>query len=67
MAGQEVFYRDRADEARRAADAAELDNVRERNLRAAEAWQAMADRAARTDRQRAESEAKKAEALAAAE
>lgn len=68
MAGQEVFYRDRADEARRAADAAELANVRERNLRAADAWQVMADRAARTDRQRAESEAKKAaEALAAAE
>lgn len=66
MAGQEIFYRDRAEEARRAAEAAELDNVRERNLRAADAWQAMADRAARTDRQRAEAEARKAEALAAA-
>lgn len=66
MAGQELFYRDRAEEARRAADAAELDNVRDRNLRAAHAWQTMADRAARTDRQRAETEAKKAEALAAA-
>lgn len=64
---QEIFYRDRADEARRAADAAELDNVRERNLRAAAAWQQMADRAARTDRQRAETEAKKAQALAAAQ
>ena len=68
MAGQELFYRDRADEARRAAEAADLDNVRERNLRAANAWEVMADRAARTDRQRAEAEArKKAEALAAVE
>ena len=68
MAGQELFYRDRADEARRAAEAADLDNVRERNLRAANAWEVMADRAARTDRQRAEAEArKKAEALAVVE
>ena len=66
MPTQEDFYRDRADEARRAAAAADLDNVRERNLRAAEAWQEMADRARRTDRMRTESEARKAEALALA-
>ena len=66
MPTQEDFYRDRADEARRAAAAADLDNVRDRNLRAAEAWQEMADRARRTDRMRAEAEAKKAEALALA-
>lgn len=66
MATQEDFFRDRADEARRAAAAADLDNVRDRNLRAADAWQEMADRARRTDRMRAEAEAKKAEALALA-
>ena len=56
------FYRLRADEARRAAEAATLANVRERHLGAAAAWDAMADRAARTDRGRAENEARKAAA-----
>jgi hypothetical protein len=54
------FYLARAAEARAEAVKAVLANVRERNLRAADAWQAMADRAAHTERQRAEGEAKKA-------
>ena len=56
------FYCQRADEARAAADAATLDNVRELHLRAAAAWDVMARRAARTDRGRAETEARKAAA-----
>lgn len=59
------FYVARAADARADADAASLDNVRERCLRAAAAWEAMADRAARTDRMREESEAKKAALLLA--
>lgn len=54
------FYRERAAAARRDAEAATLQNVRERCLRAAVAWDEMADRAARTERMRAESEARKA-------
>ena len=55
-----AFYLERAAESRRDAAAANLDNVRDRCLRAAAAWEEMADRAARTERMRAEAEAKKA-------
>jgi hypothetical protein len=61
------FLRIRAAEARREADAATLDNVRDRHLRAAEAWEAMADRGERTVRRRAETEARKAAEHEAAE
>ena len=54
------FYVARALDARRDADATSLANVRDRCLRAAAAWDAMAARAARTGRLRAETEAKKA-------
>ena len=54
------FYLDRAADARRDAEAATLANVRERCLRAAAAWDDMASRVARTERMRAETEAKKA-------
>ncbi len=54
------FYRTRAAEARRDAAASALANVRDRCLRAAEAWDVMADRAIRTDRLRAEQDARKA-------
>jgi hypothetical protein len=57
------FYTTRAAEARADAEAAPLTNVRDRCLRAAAAWDAMAHRAARTDRMRAEAEAKKAASL----
>lgn len=61
------FYVTRATEARADAEAAQLANVRERCLRAAAAWEVMADRAARTDRMRAEADAKKAAMPALAE
>jgi len=60
MATQHQFYLERAAEARRDAAAAELDNVRDRCLRAAAAWDLMAARTERTERMRAEAEAKKA-------
>lgn len=63
MSTSRDFYVERAAEARADAAKADLANVRERCLRAAAAWQDMADRATRTDRMRAESEAKKAAAL----
>lgn len=62
MSSTEDFYRARAVEAQEQADAAALDNVRDRCLRSAAAWEAMASRAARTDRLRAETEARKAAA-----
>jgi hypothetical protein len=61
------MYIQRASEARADADAAKLDNVRDRCLRAEAAWKAMADRAARTETMRATLEAHKAAAVAEAE
>lgn len=46
------FYLDRAAEARADADAATLDNVRDRCLRAEDAWNRMAERVARTEEMR---------------
>jgi DNA-binding transcriptional regulator YdaS (Cro superfamily) len=66
MSTQLDFYRARAADARADAEAATLDNVRERCLRAAAAWEDMADRAARTDKMRAKQEADKAAVNAAA-
>ncbi len=43
-----TLFRARADAERANADAAVLDNVRERSERAASAWSAMADRAEQT-------------------
>ena len=45
MSAQHDFYSARAAEARADADKATLDNVRDRCLRAAGAWEAMAARA----------------------
>lgn len=50
-------YVAQAEAAEAAAAGASLDNVRDRNLRSAAAWREMADRAARTDRLKAEREA----------
>ena len=61
---QHDFYRTRAAECRAEAEAATLDNVRQRCLRAEAAWNEMAARAARTERMRARSEAEKAAVLA---
>lgn len=57
------FYLSRAADAKREADAATLVNVRERCLRAHEAWSQMAARADRGDKMRAKLEAEKAAAL----
>jgi hypothetical protein len=57
-------YLARAAEARADADAAKLDNVRERCMRSAEAWNAMAVRAERTEKMRATLVAHKAAELA---
>ena len=66
MSTHHEFYLERASAARRDAEAATLANVRDRCLRAAAAWDEMAARAARTEKMRADTEAKKAlEALAA--
>jgi hypothetical protein len=66
MSTHHEFYLERAAAARRDASEANLDNVRDRCLRAAAAWDEMASRAARTERMRAETEAKKAMEAAAA-
>jgi hypothetical protein len=67
MSTHHQFYLDRAAEARRDAAAAVLDNVRDRCLRAAAAWEVMAARVQRTERMRAETEARKAEMALVAE
>jgi len=46
------LYRARAEQCRAEADAATLENVRERCLRAESAWLAMAERGERTDAMR---------------
>lgn len=46
------YCTNRAEEATAEADGAQLDNVRERALRSAAAWQAMADRASKIERER---------------
>jgi hypothetical protein len=52
MSSNHDFYAARAAEARADADAATLDNVRERCLRSEAAWSAMAARAERSDKAR---------------
>jgi hypothetical protein len=67
MSVQHDFYVTRASEARADADQASLDNVRDRCLRAAAAWDAMAARAHRSDVHRAKAEAEKQAAAATQE
>lgn len=62
MSPQLNFYRERAAEAGRDAAEAKLDNVRERCLRAEEAWLGMAARVERSERLRADSAALKSAA-----
>ena len=52
-------YLRRAEEALADANAATLDNVRQRCLRAEAAWRAMAERAERSERMRADERARK--------
>ena len=53
------FYNDRAADCRRDAEQSTLENVRRRNLSAAEAWDAMALRVRRAQEQREVNEAAK--------
>jgi len=57
MSPQHKFYVDRAATAKAEAEAATLDNVRDRCLRSEEAWNQLADRAARTDQRRTDAAA----------
>ena len=66
MSIQHEFYLARAAEAKRDAEAATLANVRDRCLRSEAAWRSMAERAERTEKMRAKSEADKAAAAFAA-
>ena len=52
MSTQLQFYVARAEQARADADAATLDNVRDRCLRSEAAWALLAERAARTEQKR---------------
>jgi len=56
------FYLARAEQARAEAEAASLDHVRERCQRSEAAWQALADRAQRSEDLRAREAVRKAEA-----
>jgi len=62
MAKLAESYREYAAKAQAEAAAATLDNVRDRNLRAAQAWLQMADRQERTERARAVREGASSEA-----
>jgi hypothetical protein len=53
MSGQHEFYLERAAEARAAAEATNLENVRQRHLRAEAAWIDMANRVADTEQRKA--------------
>ena len=59
------FYSARADEAAKAAAAAKLDNVRDRELRAEATWRGLASQAQGVAEQRRKIEREKAEARAA--
>jgi hypothetical protein len=61
MSTESILYRTRAAECRAEAEAATLDNVRERCLRAEAAWIAMAERGELTTALRAAREASKPE------
>jgi hypothetical protein len=70
MAQSFEFYTARADEARKAASEATLDNVRDRELRAAKSWAGLAEHArgvaeARIKTEREKREAREAEAALA--
>jgi len=63
MSANYQFYLNQAAQARGEAEAATLDNVRDRCLRSAAAWDSMAARLLRTEKMRVETDArKKAEA-----
>jgi hypothetical protein len=59
MSNESHLYRARAEQCRAEAEAATLENVRERCLRAEAAWVAMAERGERADAMRLSREAEK--------
>jgi len=61
---QTDFYQSQADDARAKSDAASLQNVKDSQLRAAEAWEALAARSRKSDRLRVDEALRKAEVLA---
>ena len=61
-----IFYREQAAQQQIAADAATLQNVRERCQRAADAWTALADRSERADTTRIQAASDKLDRQAAA-
>lgn len=65
MSTQSTFYLTRAAEERDKANGSNLDNVRDGHLRAAAAWDALANRSLKADRMRAEEELRKSEVRAA--
>ncbi|MFL6742791.1 MAG: hypothetical protein ACJ8E3_02390 [Sphingomicrobium sp.] len=65
MSAQHKFYAERAAEARAIADAATLDNVRDRWLRSEASWAELADRGERSERLRDKLIAEKAAERAA--
>lgn len=64
MSATTEFYIAQADKCRADADASALTQVRDRNLRAAAAWQAMADKLLQTEKLRADKERIAAAAVA---
>ena len=65
MSSQHEFYLERAAQARATANAATLDNVRDRWLQSEASWTGMAARSERSDKMRAKLIAEKAEERAA--
>jgi len=65
MAQTYEFYCERADEAAALAEAATLDNVRERELRSEKTWRGLAEQARKTAVQRAKADVLRAEKRAA--
>ena len=61
---QTDFFQTQADEARARSDSAELQNVKDSQLRAAEAWDALAARSRKSDALRAAEAQRKAAQLA---
>ena len=67
MSGSSEFYLACAAQSLRDADASTLNNVRERCLRSAASWQAMAERAAESEGNRRARDKRAADALADAQ
>lgn len=65
MAQTYEFYTERADAAKKAAKAASLANVRERELRAEQTWRGLAEQARKVTSEREKAEAERAERRAA--